>query len=171
MVTAEQIADVYGIKLFSVNKFYPFLRKWMEFYNINTPLQQAQFLAQIGHESGRFYYTEEIASGEAYEWRKDLDNNIEGYGVEYKGRGLIQITGFVNYKSLSDDTGIDFVKYPKLLEEPEYAAMSACWYWDKHKLNNIAGDIVKVTKKINGGLNGYEDRLMLFNKFKKELGI
>ena len=77
MVTAEQIADVYGIKLFSVNKFYPFLRKWMEFYNINTPLQQAQFLAQIGHESGRFYYTEEIASGEAYEWRKDLDKAIK----------------------------------------------------------------------------------------------
>lgn len=171
MVTAEQIARVYGIRLYSVNKFYPFLKKWMEHYAISTPLQQAQFLAQIGHESGRFYYTEEIASGEAYEGRKDLDNNVKGYGVKYKGRGLIQITGFINYKSLSDDTGIDFVKYPKSLKEPEYAAMSACWYWDKHKLNNIAGDIIKVTKKINGSLNGYEDRLMLFDKFKKELGI
>ena len=171
MITEEQIARAYETRRVTVKRFYPFIKKWMGLYSIDTPMQQAQFLAQVGHESGRLYYTEEIASGEAYEGRKDLGNTVKGYGKKYKGRGLIQITGYFNYRKLSEDTGIDFVNYPEKLSEMENAVMSACWFWDRKNLNDIASDIVKVTKKINGGMNGFDDRLLLFNRLKYELGI
>jgi putative chitinase len=63
---------------------------------INTPLRQAHFLAQVGHESGGFIYNEELASGEAYNGRADLGNTHPGDGPRFKGRGLIQLTGRAN---------------------------------------------------------------------------
>ncbi|MCX7219989.1 MAG: glycoside hydrolase family 19 protein, partial [Burkholderiales bacterium] len=68
-------------------------------FNINTPLRLASFLAQVGHESGQLKYLKELASGDAYEGRKDLGNTQAGDGVRFKGRGLIQITGRANYKA------------------------------------------------------------------------
>ena len=84
-------------------------------YSINTPIRFAAFIAQLAHESGSFFYTEELASGAAYEGRKNLGNTVKGDGVTYKGRGFIQITGRANYTSLSKEFGVDFVKNPKLL--------------------------------------------------------
>src|SRR6478736_7421705 len=69
-------------------------------YLINTPTRIAAFLAQIAHESGQFRYVKELASGEAYEGRKDLGNTQPGDGKKFKGRGLIQITGRNNYELL-----------------------------------------------------------------------
>jgi len=131
----------------------------MEF-SIDTVERETMFLAQIAHESGAFNYVKELASGEAYEGRKDLGNTEHGDGVRYKGRGLIQCTGRLVYKQLSDYFGVDFIAQPELLETPEYAARSAGWFWDSRKLNAIAdkGDFLLLTKRINGGTNGYADR-------------
>lgn len=137
------------------------LEETMARYEINTPMRQACFLAQIAHESGGFKYTKELASGEAYEYRKDLGNDKPGDGPKYKGRGLIQITGKFNYQALGQDLGVAFVAYPELLEQPGYAALSAGWFWNKRQLNELADtdDMERITKRINGGFNGLEDRL------------
>jgi len=129
-------------------------------FDINTPEREAMFIAQIAHESGGFHYVKELASGEAYEGRKDLGNTEPGDGVKYKGRGLIQITGKANYRACGDALGVDFVAEPSGLERPDWATRSAGWFWSTRKLNDIAdrGDLLRVTKIINGGTNGFADR-------------
>jgi putative chitinase len=132
-----------------------------EFEISANPARETHFLAQICHESGCFRYVEEIASGEAYEGRADLGNTEPGDGVRFKGRGLIQITGRANYKACGEALGHDFIADPTALEQPVYAARSAAWFWDSRNLNELAdrGDSRAITKRINGGLNGYQDRL------------
>ena len=154
-------------------KYLEYLNEYMPQYGIDTPLRQAAFIAQIGHESAQLTYSKEIASGQSYEGRKDLGNIYPGMGVKYKGRGLIQITGFYNYEKASKALGVDFIKQPELLEQPEWAVKSACWWWKSHGLNEIAdnGDFRMITKIINGGSNGYEDRLKLYNIAKKVFGV
>ena len=97
--------------------------------NLSTPMRQAHFLAQLAHESAGFTTTEEFASGSAYEGRKDLGNIYKGDGVKYKGRGLIQLTGRSNYKTLGDQLGVDFVDDPKLAGQFPYAALTAALFW------------------------------------------
>lgn len=84
-----------------------------------------------------------------------------GDGWKYRGRGPIQLTGKYNYTAFSTDSGIDVVSSPDLLsDDPSTALLSALWFWEKNKLNALSdtGDIMAVTKKINGGYNGLEDR-------------
>lgn len=150
----------------NIEAFLPHLNKFMLQYDIVGKLREAAFIAQVLHESGSFRYVKEIASGKAYEGRKDLGNTQPGDGPKFKGRGLIQITGRANYQSLSNDFGVDFVADPIKLEQPEYAVHSACWFWNKNNLNKLAdiSDFVKITKRINGGTNGIEERQMFYNK-------
>lgn len=150
------------------------LNRAMTEFEIDSPLRKAAFLAQVGHESGQLRYVQELASGKAYELRKDLGNNAPGDGVRYKGRGLIQITGKANYIALSLALDIDCIIRPEALEEPENAARSAGWFWTKKaKLNPLAdiGDFLTITKRINGGTNGLADREQLYSKAKVVLGI
>lgn len=157
----------------NIKKFGPKLIEAMEKFEINTPRRQAAFLAQIAHESGSLKYVEEIASGEAYEGRKDLGNTEPGDGKRYKGRGLIQITGRTNYKSVGDDLKYDFIEHPEDLKLPGAATYSAAWFWWSRGLNRLA-DIdafEKITRRINGGLNGYEDRKRLWEITKKTLNV
>ena len=148
------------------------LNSAMDEFEINTPIREESFIAQIGHESGQFRYVKELASGSAYEMRADLGNNEPGDGVKYKGRGLIQITGKSNYIALMLALDIDCVDHPELLETPENASRSAAWWWQAHGLNAIAdaGEFEVFTKRINGGLNGEADRLALYAAAQKELG-
>ena len=90
-----------------VEPFHAPLLEAMADGQITTPLRHAHFLAQIGHESGGFLWTEELASGDAYENRDDLGNTEPGDGRRFKGRGLIQLTGRANYARFSEfvDTG------------------------------------------------------------------
>lgn len=139
IITDSQLKEIYpNSTLVNRNKYLPFLNKYFEKYEVNTTDRIAAFLAQIGHESAELRYVEEIASGKAYEGRKDLGNTQPGDGVKYKGRGLIQITGRSNYTAISKDLDVDFVSNPKLLQEPEYAVLCAFWYWSKHNLNKLA---------------------------------
>lgn len=141
-----------------------------EFY-INTPPRQASFLSQVAHESVQLLYTQEIASGAAYEGRLDLGNTQPGDGKKFKGRGLIQVTGRANYTACMLALDVDCIEHPELLEEPLLAARSAGWFWKTHGLNTLAdaGDQRAVTKRVNGGYNGLTERLEFFDSARKVL--
>jgi putative chitinase len=151
-------------------KFLPHLNRYLPEYGIISKTAVAAFVAQIGHESGQGRHVEELASGEAYEYRKDLGNVTAGDGRRFKGRGLIQITGRTNYTQITKAFSVDFVKEPHLLSQPEWAVRSACWWWANRKLTAIAdgaplGDEAafrRITKTINGGYNGWADRWKLY---------
>jgi len=150
------------------------LKAGMIKYGITTPLQMAHFIAQLGHESGSLLYSEEIASGAAYEGRKDLGNNKPGDGKRFKGRGLIQLTGRSNYTAYSKYTGIDYLNQPELLAtDPNVAVDVSCWFWVDRKLPLLAeaDDAKGVTRRINGGYNGLDDRLANLRRVKALLGL
>lgn len=167
--------------------YAPIIKDVAAHYAINTPVRLAAFLAQVGHESASFFYTTELASGKAYDNREDLGNthpqaikNAELSGTTpgpfYKGRGLIQITGYLNYLDCSLALFSDnrLTKGPHLLTIPLNAVKSAGWYWDKKKLNQYADkntykSFVVITKRINGGTNGLADRLSRWEKAKEQL--
>lgn len=140
----------------------------MEEFDITTPLRQAAFLAQIGHESGQLRYVLELASGSAYEGRKDLGNTQPGDGPRFKGRGLVQVTGRSNYAKCGAALGLDLINHPELLEQPINACRSAAWWWKAHGLNELADEGMAsfgiIVRRINGGTNGIADRLALFRK-------
>lgn len=132
----------------------------LETYSIKTQLRFCHFLAQLAHESGNFRYMEEIASGVAYEGRKDLGNVNKGDGVRYKGRGPIQLTGRANYRKYGQELGIDFENNPTIVALPSVGMLVACKYWSENNLNVFADydDVTTITRRINGGLNGFDDR-------------
>lgn len=138
---------------------------------ITTLPRIAAFLAQILFESGHFQYMREIASGEAYEGRKDIGNTQPGDGVRYKGRGFIQLTGRANFRSAGKDLGLDLEGNPDLAEQPEVAARLAVWFWMKRNINAKAdvGDFVGVTRLVNGGTRGLEGRTRLYESAKRVL--
>jgi len=151
--------------------FLPCLVSAMDRYFIDTPLRQASFLAQIAHESGELRYVRELASGRAYERRRDLGNVVVGDGVKYKGRGLIQITGRANYKACGEALGMDLLNHPELLESPEAASLSAAWFWLSHGCNELAdyNDQRGLCRRINGGFNGLSSRIKYFERALKVL--
>lgn len=149
------------------NKYKTLLNK----SEINTSLRLSHFFAQIDHESNGFKNLKELGDDKyflKYEGRKDLGNIKLGDGLKYKGRGYIQVTGRTNYSNISKDFGVDFLKYPELLEQEINALLSAIWFWNKKKLNVYADkdDILTITKKINGGTNGLIHRKQLLTKYK-----
>ena len=137
-------------------------------YQISTRLRIAHFLAQIAHESAGFRTTEEFASGAAYEGRRDLGNSESGDGKRYKGRGLLQLTGRANYRELGGKIGMDLENNPELAAEPKTSLIIACEYWQSRKMNRLCDEdnLVAVTKKVNGGRNGLEDRANYLAKAK-----
>lgn len=175
MISKEQLSNIYPFASSSkVDLYLPILNQYMSVYGIDSLNRKAAFLAQIGHESGQLNYTEELASGKAYEGRKDLGNVYKGDGVRFKGRGLIQITGRSNYTSAGVALGFDLVNYPDQLKEPRLATQSACWWWHQRGLNTLAdnateGNFKKITRIINGGYNGYADRHKIWQRAIKEL--
>ena len=151
--------------------YHPILRTLAEF-DLTTPLRQAHFLAQLCHESGSFNYLEELASGEDYEWRDDLGNVQEGDGVRFKGRGLIQITGRSNYHDCGEALGLDLIETPTRLADPDLACRSAGWFWNTRHLSAFADrdDVDTITYRINGGYNGYDERVEFLHAAKAILG-
>lgn len=156
-----------------INQLIDELNRTMLEFDISTPLRQAHFLAQILHESDRLNALEEYASGAAYEWRSDLGNVNSGDGIRFKGRGLIQVTGRNNYRECSKALGVDLISNPKRLADPDLACRSAGWYWSTRKLNPDADrdDVRTITKVINGGFNGLDDRIQLLQAAKRVLGV
>jgi putative chitinase len=95
-----------------------------------------------------------------------------GDGWKYHGRGLIQLTGKENYERCGSAIGVNLVEQPSLLVEPNYAAMSAGWFWNKKGLNELADaqEHGQITKRINGGLIGLDDRIAKTTKALEALG-
>jgi putative chitinase len=187
-VTPEQIAACTGARIDRAERFAPYLSVGMAFYGIDTPKRQAAFLAQVGHESAGLKYVSEIwgptAAQERYEGRLDLGNTHPGDGSLYRGHGLIQTTGRRNHALVRDRLRERFANVPDFEAEPaalmdtQWAALSACDYWDMRGLNALAdaGDFEEISARINGrnrdtGLpNGYEDRCERWEYAKRALG-
>lgn len=127
---------------------------------LDSGLRLAHFMGQCGHESGGFRFMEEIASGAAYEGRADLGNTQPGDGRRFKGRGPIQLTGRANYRRVGRMIGIDLERHPEIVSHPSIGLLVGCVYWNDRKLNAKADadDLLGLTKAINGGTNGLEDR-------------
>lgn len=166
MILAMQtLRDVMRCSTERATEFVEPINLALDRYEINTPARIAAFLAQIGHESGGLRYVKEIwgptVAQQRYEGRADLGNTQPGDGKRFMGRGLIQITGRTNYEAVGRALGIDAVASPEVLESPLYASLSAGWFWSSRNLNALAdeGDMRKLTRRINGGYNGLDDRL------------
>jgi putative chitinase len=144
---------------------------------IKDPTARAQIVAQAAHESGGFKYTEELGKPDyflKYDGRKDLGNIQPGDGPRFKGRGFLQTTGRINYQQFKDEFGIDVINKPELLASADNAAKSALFWFKKNskKVQNLTkGDwsnTKAVTKAVNGGDNGLEEREHYFEIFKND---
>jgi predicted chitinase len=149
----------------------PHLNDAMSEAGINTPRRQAAFLAQLAHESAEFRYFEELASGRAYERRKDLGNVNPGDGARYKGRGPIQITGRTNYRSAGKALELDLEGDPARAADLDVGFRTAAWFWNSRDLNKYAdkGQIDAITRRINGGYNGKASRETYYERAMKLL--
>lgn len=139
---------------------------------LDNSLRLIHFLAQLAHESGNFRYMEEIASGAAYEGRKDLGNTQAGDGKRFKGRGPIQLTGRSNYRRYGQQLGIDFENNPEIVALPSVGLLVACKFWADNGLNALADqdDVLTITRRINGGTNGLADRKAKLEIIKGMMG-
>jgi putative chitinase len=137
----------------------------------------AAFLAQCSTESGGFRYMSEIwgptSAQTRYEGRKDLGNTQSGDGYRYRGRGFIQLTGRSNYRDASKALGLPLEEKPELVEKPDIAAKTAVYFWKTNVQPRISNfdDTKAITRIINGGYNGLNDRMMRFAAFKQDMNI
>ncbi|MDI2594125.1 glycoside hydrolase family 19 protein [Pseudomonas sp. 681] len=167
-ITQQQLLQILPNAGAKAGVFVSVLNTAMQRYQIVGLQRVAAFIAQVGHESGQLRYVREIwgptAQQAGYEGRKDLGNTVAGDGSKYRGRGLIQITGRANYAACGEALGLDLIKQPELLEQPQYACLSAAWFWATKGLNTLAdaGSFDKITQRINGGQNGVADRRALY---------
>lgn len=174
-ITEQQLLQILPNAGRQAGVFVSALNTAMNRYGIVGTPRAAAFIAQVGHESGQFRWLKELwgptAQQVGYEGRADLGNTVRGDGSKFRGRGLIQITGRANYAACGEALGLDLINQPTLLEQPQYAAMSAAWFWSSRGLNTLAdlGDLLKITRRINGGLNGLADRQALYDKALKVL--
>jgi len=174
-ITQQQLLQILPNARSQAGVFVSALDVAMVRFQIIGPKRMAAFVAQIGHESGQLQFVREIwgptAAQRRYEGRADLGNTVAGDGSKYRGRGLIQITGRANYAECGEALGIDLINHPELLEQPQYACLSAAWFWATRGLNTLAdaGEFNTITRRINGGLNGLAERLNLWAKAREVL--
>jgi len=167
-VTVQQLLFILPNAGVKARVFAPALNTSMGHYQIIGLKRVAAFIAQVGHESGQLRYARELwgptPAQSRYEGRADLGNTLAGDGFKFLGRGLIQITGRANYAECGEALGLNLLGRPELLEQPEWAAKSAAWFWSTRGLNSLAdtGEFDKITHRINGGQNGAEDRRKLY---------
>ena len=196
MITKSLLVDSKTCSEEMADKFIDALNQVCEKYEINTALRIAGFLSQCGHESGGFRYTVEnfnysaarllmvfphyfnADSAKNYEYKPEKianrvyanrmgnEDEASGDGWQYRGRGLIQLTGKDSYAAFSMAADNNSLVEPDLLEQPELAAMSAGWYWSTRKINSLADaqDVLGMTKRINGGTNGLDDRQIRYSR-------
>jgi predicted chitinase len=161
-VNKKQLAYVWGcVESLIKDEEIVELNQCLSRFQITTKNRIVHFISQISHESGGGRYTKELASGTAYEGRKDLGNTNPGDGRKFKGAGYIQLTGRSNYKAFSD-----YIKDPKVMDGVEYVSVvypftSAGFWWMNNKMNELCDKnptVDQVTFRVNGGYNGLDDR-------------
>src|SRR6185369_6483510 len=177
LVTPEILSACTGARIDIARTFAPFVSDAMTEFGIDTPQRQAAFLAQVGHESGGLRFTTELwgptQSQHGYEGRADLGNTQQGDGFRFRGRGLLQVTGRANYARVGKALGVDLEASPELLATPKLACRSAGQFWKLNGLNTYAdlGEFVKLTKRINGGTRGLDERRQLWGAAKNALRV
>lgn len=167
-VTKEQLAKIWGCSpsLIADSEVVE-LNQCLNTFNITTLSRKRHFLSQTAHESGGGRWKEELASGSAYEGRKDLGNTQPGDGPRFKGAGYIQLTGRANYQAFSN-----YIKDPKVMQGCSYVAAnypfsSAGFWWSSNGMNVLCDSnptVEQVTLRVNGGYNGLDDRKMYYNR-------
>lgn len=208
MISAGQLQEILGCTAELAAEYAPHINKHTPAYGIDTPKRLAMWVAQVGHESARLSRLSEnlnySSEGLLATWPTRFSNTIaralarnpeaianhvyggrlgntrEGDGWKYRGRGLIQLTGYSNYRAYQTHSGDPVTVRPDLLERPEYAVKVACWYWQVSRLNAFAdtGDILGCSALINtgrsttarSGVHGIEDREELYQKALTVLG-
>ena len=197
-LTKEQLRELLPKNPY-IDHWHRALSQLLPDYEINTPQRIAAFIAQCAHESGNFVfltenlnykaeslmkifgkYFKDMATAKAYEKKPEKIANRMGNGDEasgdgwrYRGRGLIQLTGKTNYTWFAASLEISAEEAAEYTQTFEGAAQSACWFWETNKLNNEAdkGDIKTMTRKINGGFIGLDDRIKHYNHALHVLGV
>lgn len=181
MLTERQLEAIYPLAGQRAGIFVQPLNDAMARWEIDHPKRIAAFLAQVGHESGQLRYLKELGS-DHYLSRYDIGSlalrlgntpEADGDGQRYRGRGLIQVTGRNNYQACSRALFGDerLLAQPQMLEQPRWACESAAWFWHSRGLNGLAdrGEFNRITRHINGGLNGLEDRLAIWARAREVL--
>jgi putative chitinase len=168
LITKKQLSRIWDVSETTISdRIINDLNACLVRFQINTSVRIRHFISQISHESGGGKWMKELASGDDYEGRKDLGNTQPGDGRKYKGAGFIQLTGRANYS--------DFSKYmndPKVMDGVDYVALnypatSAGFWWYNNRMNALCDRnplIEEVTRKVNGGLRGIEDRKVYYNR-------
>lgn len=141
-------------------------------YEVITTKRIAAFIAQAAHETGGFKWLYELG-GKSYFNKyepetsigKRLGNLHIGDGYRFRGRGIFHLTGRYNYQTYGELIGLDIIQNPDKAADPIVACKIACEYWKQTKLNSLAddGNLREITKRINGGYNGWSDRLKYYN--------
>lgn len=147
------------------------LQQRMEEYHIDDVLRGSAFLAQLAHETGGWHWMKELGGPSyfsRYDGRHDLGNYLSGDGYRFRGRGYIQLTGRANYQHFAELLSLPLLEHPELASSVPVAAWIAAAFWDEHNLNAMADDgrFMDITKVINGGLNGWDDRLAKYKKLR-----
>ena len=180
-LTEQQLKQIYPLAGQRVAAFLPALNTAMANWEIDHPKRIAAFLAQVGHESGQLRYVKELGSDRylarygtgSLALRLGNTPEADGDGQRYCGRGLIQVTGRNNYQACSRALFGDerLLAQPQMLEQPRWACESAAWFWHSRGLNALAdqGEFNRITRHINGGLNGLSERLDLWARAREVL--
>ncbi len=185
MLTIEQLQAIMPtLPATKRDALLPFLQSAMTEFAIEAPARAAAFLAQLAHESGQFRFMEEIWGPTPAQRRYEpastlaanLGNSEVGDGKRFKGRGPIQITGRANYRRFGDLLGADLVSEPAKAALPELAFRIAGLYWSKKGLNELADRASQdafreITRRINGGFNGLDDRRKFYATACTVLGV
>lgn len=174
--TGKLLKSIVGrSKLPVADQIAPHLTTYLPAYGVGTLYRAAHFLAQAAHESDGFRtlyeYWGPTEAQKKYEGAKRLGNTQAGDGYRFRGRGIFQLTGRANYTDMSKIVGVDLVKDPEAAADPELSVRIACIYWERRGLNALADadDVEAITKKINGGYNGLEDRKRYLKRAKEAL--
>ena len=177
-ITREQLYKIIG-DYNRVDRYLHYINKYLDVFEINTPLRASHFIAQCCHETAGFKFMKEQGKVNYFlkydkgSLAKMLGNTKKGDGWKYRGRGFLMLTGRANFQSYQNSEYCkgDIMSNPELLEGQNGSVKSGMWWWFVHGLNELADkdDIVKITKKVNGGLNGIDDRKNWFGICKKVL--
>lgn len=207
-MTQDEFTRAAGLSSALGARWFPFIEAAMREFKIDTPLQKAHFIAQVGHESVGFTKTVEslnysvaglletfkkhvtpaqaraLGRSDAHAAdQRQIANLVYGSrlgnragtddGYNFRGRGLIQITGRSNYKACGEGLKIDLENQPATLAEDKYAALSAGWFWSYRDINRWAelDDLTQVRKLVNGGNIGIDDCRDRLDKAKDVLCV
>lgn len=182
LITAETLAAIAGRPVNdNMRSMVSGLRLAGNSAGLNRPARLTHYLGQTSHESMGWHYDREVwgptAAQKRYEGRKDLGNTQPGDGSRFRGRGGVQITGRANYAAFTkwararSEAAPDFVSDPDAVNRDPWEGLGPIWYWDDGnptgKSLNVyadANNAEMVTRRINGGLNGYDDRLAKYTR-------